>query len=285
MLLPSVSRALSSRRDMAASITFFMTVGKASPEIRPSRRPAMAGGRGTVADLGAIDIELEREMREDVRDAAGALPVGGERRASALVSPSMRAVQPVVGTSRHAAEQALVGRACAEGSRHRPRRRRRPRRAAAASPPFAAVPAEARDRRPAMARQSSRSGQSMQRGRFGVQIVAPRSIIACAKSPGRSAGTSVSSVARISGLASGSGVSDLEEPRHHALDIAVDHRRRPVEGDRRDRRRRVGADAGQLAQAVLGVGKRAAGQRGDDARRISSDCGRGNNSRARPRPS
>ena len=54
--------------------------------------------------------------------------------------------------------------------------------------------------------QSSRSGQSMQRGRRGVQMVAPRSIIACAKSPGRSFGTSLSSQARISVLASGSGV-------------------------------------------------------------------------------
>ena len=46
----------------------------------------------------------------------------------------------------------------------------------------------------------------MQRGRFGVQIVAPRSIIACAKSPGRSAGTSGSSAVRMSGFAAGSGV-------------------------------------------------------------------------------
>ena len=47
----------------------------------------------------------------------------------------------------------------------------------------------------------------MQDGRRGVQIVAPRSIIACAKSPGRVAGTSLSTIARICGLASGSGVS------------------------------------------------------------------------------
>ena len=95
----------------------------------------------------------------------------------------------------------------------------------------------------------------MQDGLRGVQIVAPRSIIACAKSPGRDAGSSCSTMARISGLASGSGVSIASNARNHALDIAVDHGGRPVEGDRRDRRGRVAADARQRAQAVDRVGK------------------------------
>jgi hypothetical protein len=47
----------------------------------------------------------------------------------------------------------------------------------------------------------------MQRGRRDVQIVAPRSIIACAKSPGLSAGTSPVTFSRIAGFASGSGAS------------------------------------------------------------------------------
>ncbi len=47
----------------------------------------------------------------------------------------------------------------------------------------------------------------MQDGLRGVQIVAPRSIMACAKSPGRAAGTSCSTIAWICGLAAGSGVS------------------------------------------------------------------------------
>ena len=47
----------------------------------------------------------------------------------------------------------------------------------------------------------------MQDGRRGVQIVAPRSIIACAKSPGRDCGTSRSTTSWIAGFASGSGVS------------------------------------------------------------------------------
>ncbi|MNL23912.1 hypothetical protein D3C87_1453240 [compost metagenome] len=59
----------------------------------------------------------------------------------------------------------------------------------------------------ASARQSSRKGQSAQAGRFGVQIVAPRSIIAWAKSPGRSVGVSSRTLAFISGLEPGSGAS------------------------------------------------------------------------------
>ena len=99
----------------------------------------------------------------------------------------------------------------------------------------------------------------MQRGRLGVQIVAPRSIIACAKSPGRCSGTSFSSAGADFGLGVGQRRADVEQARHHALDIAVDHRGGPVEGDRGDRGGRVGADAGQVAQAVLRVGKRPPG--------------------------
>ena len=38
---------------------------------------------------------------------------------------------------------------------------------------------------------------------------------------------------------------DRKQPGDNPFDIAVDHRRRFVEGDRRDRRRCVGADAGE----------------------------------------
>jgi hypothetical protein len=50
-------------------------------------------------------------------------------------------------------------------------------------------------------------GQMAQAGRFGVQIVAPRSIIACAKSPGRSLGVSSVTLRFIAGLEPGSGAS------------------------------------------------------------------------------
>ena len=46
-----------------------------------------------------------------------------------------------------------------------------------------------------------------QAGFFGVQIVAPRSIIACVKSPARRCGTSVSARARISAFAAGNSAS------------------------------------------------------------------------------
>ena len=46
-----------------------------------------------------------------------------------------------------------------------------------------------------------------QAGDFGVQIVAPRSMVACAKSPGRPRGTSAAVSRRISGRAAGIGVS------------------------------------------------------------------------------
>ena len=54
----------------------------------------------------------------------------------------------------------------------------------------------------------------------------------------------------MTGLAAGNYVLDGEQPRHHALDIAVDRHRGRVERDRRHRGRGVVADAGQRAQAL-----------------------------------
>jgi hypothetical protein len=90
-----------------------------------------------------------------------------------------------------------------------------------------------------------------------VHSVAPRSIIACAKSPGRSAGVSACVSADVL-LRFRQRRVDGVEPRNDALDIAVDHRRRLAEGDRRDGRRRVVADAGQGAQAFGRSGNRTA---------------------------
>ena len=45
-----------------------------------------------------------------------------------------------------------------------------------------------------------------QEGCFGEQIMAPRSIIACAKSPGRSTGTMAAALALISDFPADSGV-------------------------------------------------------------------------------
>ncbi|ODR93757.1 hypothetical protein AUC69_04140 [Methyloceanibacter superfactus] len=56
-----------------------------------------------------------------------------------------------------------------------------------------------------------------------------------------------------------------EQPRDHALDIAVDRGGARAEGDGRDGRRRIGADAGEFAQLGLGLRKGAAMLVGDDA--------------------
>ena len=47
---------------------------------------------------------------------------------------------------------------------------------------------------------------------------------------------------------------DREEPRDHALDIAVDRRRRRIERDRGDRSRSIGPDARQFAQRSFARG-------------------------------
>ena len=59
----------------------------------------------------------------------------------------------------------------------------------------------------ACASQDPIHGQMPQAGFFGVQMVAPRSIIAWVKSPNRRGGSSASARARISALAAGNSVS------------------------------------------------------------------------------
>ena len=71
-------------------------------------------------------------------------------------------------------------------------RRRTTRRGAACPRPSAPCAEMSRRRRAARATQASIHGQMPQAGFFGVQIVAPRSIIAWVKSPARRCGTSVS---------------------------------------------------------------------------------------------
>ena len=93
-------------------------------------------------------------------------------------------------------------------------------------------------------------GHSAQAGRLGEQMVAPRSISACAKSPARRAGNKRRRQPLDRRLRRRQFVLDRKQPRHHALDIAVHWHRRRVERDRSHRRRGVVADAGQRAQAL-----------------------------------
>ena len=103
----------------------------------------------------------------------------------------------------------------------------------------------------AAARHQGRHGQARQAGRRGVQTSAPSSITAWAKSPARAGRGQRAGRARAAGAAPpGSGVVQRQHPRQHPLDIGVDRHHRPAAGDRGDRRRGVGADAGQRQQRV-----------------------------------
>ena len=136
--------------------------------------------------------QLEREMREGVADEAREpLPAGLERRIAqrlrrrrnpaTIRSSATSAMPPSRPRRRPRPQQHAIVAAAA------PRRRRR---GAARLPPSAPCAAASPARPPRAPRQAASHGQTAQAGRFGVQIVAPRSISACAKSPGRSAGTS-----------------------------------------------------------------------------------------------
>jgi hypothetical protein len=85
-------------------------------------------------------------------------------------------------------------------------------------------------------------------------------------------------------LGRGQRVLDGVEPRHHPLDIAVHHRRRPVEGDRGDRGGRVGPDPGQGLQPVHILGKPPAVIGGHDAGAFQQVARPGVISKPRPFP-
>ena len=232
-------------------------------------------------------VQFQREMREDMARS-------GRRSASSpgKGAPFVRrfAIDPRGPAGgrhlAHAAEQAACRAACAAAPRRRRARRRRPRRAAAACRPSAPCTGSSSgspstQRQAVVAQRAEHAARPLRRADRRAEIHHRLGEIARPVGRHQRLDAGRGSPA----WRAGSGVRDREEPRHHPLDIAVDHRRRPVEGDRRDRRRRVGADARQFAQAGLGVGKAAARQRRDERRRISSGCGRANSSRARPRPS
>ena len=80
-------------------------------------------------------------------------------------------------------------------------------------------------------------------------------------------------------LGAGSGCAHGEQPRDDALDIAVDGRGRLAEGDGRNRRRRIGADARQLAQLGFASRETAAALARRRLARRHADCGRASSSR------
>ncbi len=110
-------------------------------------------------------------------------------------------------------------------------------------------------------RTGSRSGQTRHCGAAGRHSVAPSSISAWLKSPGRARSSSASACARSAARpaalrgSSGSG----EQSRQHALDVAVDGRDRLAVRDRGHGRGGVVADTGQRAQTFRAARQLAAG--------------------------
>ena len=135
-------------------------------------------------------------MREHVRDDAGqAAAIAASHAASAprrAHAPSSKScVQSVVGTSVMPPSSPFGGARAHEHAAVGAHARRKPRRGAAALSSSAPCAETLSGSPRARAAQASIQGQSAQAGFFGVQMVAPRSISACAKSPARAAGTSV----------------------------------------------------------------------------------------------
>ena len=103
----------------------------------------------------------------------------------------------------------------------------------------------------ARAAQAAIHGHSTQAGFLGVQMVAPRSIIACAKSPGARAGVSASARRRISGLARGSGSSIANSRATTRSTLPSTGHAALIEGNGGDRGGGIGADARKRAQRRL----------------------------------
>ena len=210
-------------------------------------------------------------MREDMRDAAGDAASRRERALpSASVAPSRRAVQPVVGTSVMPPSRPLVG-ALAQQDRavaaHRDEGRAAPQRLVASSAPCSGKRSGSPSRKRARNRRAAGRAcrRPLRRADRGAEIHHRLREIAGPRRPAPASRRA----ARISAWRRAAASRSRTRRDIDPLDIAVDHRRRPVEGDRRDRRRRIGADAGQRAQAVARVGKAAAMVARRPRRRIS----------------
>ena len=203
-------------------------------------------------------------MREDVRArrrAGGAIscpaPFAAKARRAVERVALVEVARPGGGRHfGHAAEQAFRRPRAHQHDNRRRAARRRPRRGAARLRASAPCAETSRRRRARAPRKPSFHGQSAQAGFFGVQMVAPRSIIACAKSPARARG--VSARAKRADLAAWPPAAASSTAKSRAITRSIlpsTGDRRRVERDRRDRGRRVGADARQRAQLGFGCGK------------------------------
>ena len=243
-------------------MTLRMTLGTADGGEIAARDPLAALGLGPEgqARIGrhqrAIDDDLQPEVREDVHDRAGHRPPVGahRRRAQRLLGRRQQIAPHRAGHLEHAAEQARLG---ALAQQHVAVLAQGDEGEADALRALGALQPQRQRRGDALrARRRNRdcTGQTRHDGRRGVQMPAPRSIIACAKSPARRGGVSVAARRFNSGFAAGQRLAHGEQARDHALDVAVDRRCGLAKCDRGDGRRGVGADARQLLQ--LGDGRR-----------------------------
>ncbi len=255
-----------------------MTLGKASS---PSLSTGTHHPSGNALSTPSSDQTSSSSSKwvKTWRTVAAMSPLPGDGR----MGNSRRAIgadRPVGGRN--------AGHRCPTGPRPgafagKPRRLRcaahRPRPCAAASSPSSAC-ADSAPRTPAFAdrqdgaQRAQRAGRIARRADRRAQIHhrlrevagAPgrqdRRLPRCAPSPCPAA--SVSSM--------------RQQPRHHALDIAVHHGNRFVEGDSRDRRAGIGADPGQRLQVSGGLREIAGMARTRLPRRISSNCAPANNS-------
>ena len=258
-----------------------ITVGMAAAASASGRASVPSGG-ASVGTLGGEQRHLQLEMREAVpRHARHALPVQARQRREGerfrlvpgRVAPgragqfqhARRAARAAGGGGAAPRPAASVSRKCAPWRSGRAgfgalrgRVFWRPRRSASHPPP--------------------RQGQSAQAGLRAVQIVAPRSNSACAKSPGRSraAASAMKPCASASrrGRGAGQRLLDRAQPRHDALHIGVQRHDRLVERDGGDRGGGVGADAGQRPQPLRVARKVAAGRHDGAGAGVQVACAR-----------
>ena len=178
------------------------------------RHPARAIRRSGIRRHGCdMDGELQREMRERMRDHAGKPAPSGtvSRRGDLRRRRERRLGDEIVGPVAGRDLGIPPSRPCAGRVRSRTYPSARTATNAAPRRSRPSVLGVLRGNRagspPRRAAQRSVHGHRMQAGCFGVQMVAPRSIRACAKSPARRAGVSPSARRRNRGLACGSGSS------------------------------------------------------------------------------
>jgi tripartite-type tricarboxylate transporter receptor subunit TctC len=219
-------------------------------------RPAGALGRGSAGrNVGGIDGEPQRKVREDVRDRAGEAP---PRRLAARRTrhrcEGIGLVEVVRPRRRrhlgHAAEQA-GRRTCAHkdvavGAHQHER-------GAASQPPLVlrtldreglriAAPARGAGREP----RAQDTARLLRRADRGAEV--HQRLGEIARPPRRHQRLHARADVRLGGRQGG---LDREQSRHHPLDIAVDRRGAGTEGDRGDGGRRVGTDAGQVGKFRL----------------------------------